>query len=153
VLVIGVPHLVTQDDEYKGYFIPKGTLAIPAQWALLHDPEVYPNPEQFMPERYLDRLPSGAWSTRTDVRDPRDFAFGFGRRICPGVHIAEQSLFAMVATVLHTLTVGRSRDVNGNEIVPQPDAGSGLLSHPKPFEYTIRMRDNAKDLVQMCSTS
>jgi cytochrome P450 len=145
--------MVTQDDEYKGYFIPKDTLVLPAQWALLHDPEVYPNPEQFMPERYLDRLPSGAWSTRTDVRDPRDFAFGFGRRICPGVHIAEQSLFAMVATVLHTLTVGRSRDVNGNEIVPQPDAGSGLLSHPKPFEYTIRMRDNAKDLVQMCSTS
>jgi cytochrome P450 len=120
---------------------------------LLHDSEVYPNPEQFMPERYLDRLPSGAWSTRTDVRDPRDFAFGFGRRICPGVHIAEQSLFAMVATVLHTLSVGRSKDVDGNEIVPQPDAGSGLLSHPKPFEYTIRMRDNAKDLVQMCSTS
>jgi cytochrome P450 len=145
--------LVTQDDEYKGYFIPKGTLALPAQWALLHDPEVYPNPEQFMPERYLDRLPSGAWSTRADVRDPRDFCFGFGRRICPGLHIAEQSLFAMVATVLQTLSIGRSKDVDGNEILPQPDAGSGLLSHPKPFDYTIGMRDDAKDLVQMCNTS
>jgi hypothetical protein len=57
-----------------------------------------------------------------------------------------------VATVLHTLTVGRSKDVNGNEIVPQPDAGSGLLSHPKPFDYTIGARDDAKDLIQMCGT-
>jgi cytochrome P450 len=150
--ITGVPHSVMEDDEYKGYFIPKGTLVLPSQWALLHDPEIYPNPEHFMPERYLDQSPSGAWSTRTDVRDPRDFCFGFGRRICPGVHIAEQSLFATVATVLHTLTVGRSKDVNGNEIVPQPDAGSGLLSHPKPFDYTIGARDDAKDLIQMCGT-
>jgi cytochrome P450 len=144
--------MVTQDDEYKGYFIPKDTLVLPAQWALLHDPDMYPNPDQFMPERYLERSSSGAWSTRPDVRNPRDFCFGFGRRICPGIHIAEQSLFAMVATVLHTLSVGRSKDVNGNEIVPQPDAGSGMLSHPKPFEYTIRMRDDAKELVQICGT-
>jgi cytochrome P450 len=145
--------MVTEDDEYKGYFIPKDTLVLPAQWALLHDPDMYPNPEQFMPERYLDRSPSSStWSIRTDIRDPRDFCFGFGRRICPGIHIAEQSLSAMVATVLHTLSVDRSKDVNGNEIVPQPDAGSGLISHPKPFEYTIRMRDDAKELVQMCGT-
>jgi cytochrome P450 len=150
VLIIGVPHAVTQDDEYKGYFIPKGTLALPAQWALLHNPDVYPDSEQFMPERYLDRSPSGAWSTRTDVRDPREFCFGFGRRICPGIHIAEQSLFAMVATVLHTLTIGRSKDTHGVEIVPTPDVSSGFLSHPKPFDYTIRMRDDAKELVQMC---
>jgi cytochrome P450 len=153
VLIVGGPRLVMQDDEYKGFFIPKGTLAFPAQWALLHDPDMYPNPEQFMPERYLERSPSGTWLNRTDVRDPRSFCFGFGRRICPGAHIAEQSLFAMVATVLHTLSVGRSKDMNGNEIVPQPDAGSGALSHPKPFDYTIRMRDDAKDLVQMCGTS
>jgi cytochrome P450 len=142
-----------QDDEYKGYFIPKGTLALPAQWALLHDPEMYPNPEQFMPERYLDRSLSGAWSTRSDVRDPRNFCFGFGRRICPGVHIAEQSLFAMVANVLHTLSIGRSKNGNGDEIVPQPNASSGVLSHAEPFDYTIRMRDDAKELVQMCSTA
>jgi cytochrome P450 len=151
--ITGAPHLVTQDDEYRGYYIPKGTLALPAQWALLHDPELYPNPEQFMPERYLERSPSGAWSNRTDVRDPRDFCFGFGRRICPGVHIAEQSLFAMVATALHTLRIERSKDIHGEEIIPQPDVCSGLLSHPDPFEYTIRMRDDAKDLVQICSTA
>jgi cytochrome P450 len=139
-----------QDDEYKGYFIPKGSIVLLSQWALLQDPERYPNPEQFMPERYLQHSPSGAWTTRTDVRNPRDFCFGFGRRICPGIHIAEQSLFATVATVLHTLSIGRSLDEHGEEIVPQPDVSSGLLSHPKPFEYTIRMRDDAAELVQMC---
>jgi cytochrome P450 len=114
---------------------------------------VYPNPEQFMPERYLNRLPSGAWSTRGDVRDPRNFCFGFGRRICPGVHIAEQSLFAMVATVLHTLNIERSKDMRGQQIVPQPDVCSGLLSHPEPFEYGIKIRGDANELIQICNSA
>jgi cytochrome P450 len=135
-----------QDDEYKGYFIPKGTLVLPSQWAMLQDPKLYPSPAQFMPERYLERSPAGSWTTRPEVRNPRDFSFGFGRRICPGLHIAEQSLFATVATVLHTLNIGRALDAQGKEIVPHPDVSSGLLSHPKPFDYTIGMRDDATEL-------
>jgi cytochrome P450 len=148
--VAGVPHATAQDDTYRGYFIPKGTVVLSSQWALLHDPINYPEPEQFVPERYLKQSPSGTWTYRSDVRDPRDFCFGWGRRICPGAHVAEQSLFATITTVLHTLNVKRAKDVYGVEIVPEAEVSAGLTSHPKAFDYDITMRKDAEDLVQLC---
>ena len=45
---------------------------------ILHDPEVYPDPDTFNPDRFM--MPDG--SLNPDVPKP-DIAFGFGRRICP----------------------------------------------------------------------
>jgi cytochrome P450 len=103
-----------------------------------------------MPERYLAELHDGTWSLRPDAPDPRKYVFGFGRRICPGMHIAEQSLFAIVTTVLHTLSVERAKDASGNQVVPEVLVNSGALSHALPFPYEIRMRDDAKNLVDAC---
>ena len=52
--------------------------------SILHNEEYYPNPESFMPERFLEPK-----STPANFTIP----FGFGRRICPGIDVAEQSLF------------------------------------------------------------
>jgi hypothetical protein len=41
-------------------------------WALSRDKNVYRSPEKFMPDRFVDD---------PNVPDPRDFAFGFGRRL------------------------------------------------------------------------
>lgn len=82
--------------------------------------------------------------------DPRLYAFGFGRRVCPGRHIAEQSLFAILATVLHTLDVVRAKDGEGREVVPDVRVNSGLLSHTYPFPYELCMRADARELVDMC---
>jgi hypothetical protein len=30
--MIAIPHLARNDDEYKGYSIPKGTLVLPNSW-------------------------------------------------------------------------------------------------------------------------
>lgn len=102
----------------------------------------YPNPETFNPERYLKVAADGSVSRDPDVRDPRTIAFGFGRRVCPGRHLAEASLFVTVATALATLHVGRVIGPDGNEKVPTVDVNSGFLSHPKPFEYTLRPRSD-----------
>jgi cytochrome P450 len=77
-----------------------------------------------------------------NVRDPRTAAFGFGRRICPGRFFADVSLFATIATALATLHVGRVVGMDGEERIPVVDVTSGLLSHPKPFEYTLRARSD-----------
>ncbi|KAK7037753.1 hypothetical protein VNI00_010714 [Paramarasmius palmivorus] len=69
-LPLGVPHMATQDDIYSGYDIPKGTILISNIWAMTHDEELYPDPDEFKPERFLNG--------NGNINDI--LAFGFGRR-------------------------------------------------------------------------
>jgi cytochrome P450 len=87
------------------------------------------------------------------VVDPRTYAFGFGRRVCPGKNFAEQGLFATLSTVIHTLNVGRAKDADGQEVIPEVQMSSGMLCHPRPFAYELRMRDDAKQLVDICTAA
>ena len=43
--------------------------------AILHDSEVYPEPERFLPERFVKD-----GKLNPDIMDPATVAFGFGRR-------------------------------------------------------------------------
>ncbi|KAF8657595.1 hypothetical protein AX16_002176 [Volvariella volvacea WC 439] len=71
----GIPHFSMEDDVYNGYFIPKGTTVIPNIWWMTHDPEVYRNPNEFNPSRFLKTCESNV-----PEHDPRLICFGFGRR-------------------------------------------------------------------------
>jgi hypothetical protein len=71
----GVPHATTEDDVYRGWRIPKGSIVIANAWAMLHDPKTYADPFDFRPERFL---PSEGKDTEPD---PGIYgSFGFGRR-------------------------------------------------------------------------
>jgi hypothetical protein len=48
-----LPHVVTEDDVYKGFSVPKGTFVVTNLAALNFDPEVYADPHTFNPERFL----------------------------------------------------------------------------------------------------
>ena len=74
-LPISVPAKVTQDDVYRGYFIPAGTIMIQNIWAVLHDPNVYPDPDAFNPDRFLKN-----GEIDPLVFNPEDRVFGSGRR-------------------------------------------------------------------------
>jgi cytochrome P450 len=112
---------------------------------ILHNPEDYPDPETFNPARYLTH--DGEYDS--SVRDPRTACFGFGRRVCPGRHVADASLFTMVSTLLATVDVVRAKNAQGKEIIPEVDVTSGLLSHPKPFPWSVRPRNqHAKEMLE-----
>ncbi|KAF8143725.1 cytochrome P450 [Mycena galopus ATCC 62051] len=85
---LALPHQVTQDDSYAGYRIPAGSTIVPNVWAILHDPELYPDPFTFDPERFIEA--SSAATLRGSARpgrpDPNSYVWGFGRRRCPGTH-------------------------------------------------------------------
>ena len=53
--------------------------------SILHNPEEYPEPEEFRPERFLKHMSDGKYELDATVRDPRTLAFGFGRRCVPSV--------------------------------------------------------------------
>ena len=82
----------TQDCEIGGYFIPKGTTLIASQWVMHRDSRYFEQPEQFIPERWLDglekRLPKGVY-----------FPFGGGPRICIGNSFAQMEGVLILATI------------------------------------------------------
>ncbi|EED79025.1 predicted protein [Postia placenta Mad-698-R] len=96
---LAIPHSVMKDDVYMGYYIPAGATVIANSWAVLHDPYLYPDPFEVKPERDFQ-------SGEGINPDPRAFAFGYGRRVCPGQPLAEDSLYIVAATVLATMNVG-----------------------------------------------
>lgn len=71
---------------------------------------MYPDPEEFKPERFLNEDGS--------VRDDPmlALAFGAGKRICPGRHIVDATLFIVASSVLSAFSVTKARDEDGNEI-------------------------------------
>ncbi|KAF8883974.1 cytochrome P450 [Infundibulicybe gibba] len=75
VAPLAVPHMTTIDDEYDGYFIPKGSTIIGDSWSILHDPETYDQPLEFRPERFLKD-----GKIDPSVQGAEVAAFGFGRR-------------------------------------------------------------------------
>ena len=78
--------------------------------AVLHDPDLYPDPEEFRPERFLNE-------DGTFRDDPMMLiAFGVGKRICPGRHFVDLTLFIVVSSVLSVFNVTKAKDENGREI-------------------------------------
>ncbi|RPD74228.1 cytochrome P450 [Lentinus tigrinus ALCF2SS1-7] len=142
VVPLGVVHRSMADDEYNGYFLPEGSLILTNVWSILHDPNTYPNPDAFVPERYLkDGLPN------PDTLDPGDVAFGYGRRICLGRHLSDASLFINVASVLHVFNITPPLDANGKPKKVEVKMSTGFLSYPSGFTCTIEPRSPSAEVL------
>ncbi|GAV91349.1 p450 domain-containing protein [Cephalotus follicularis] len=97
VLTLLVPRCSGISCSVGGYTIPKGTIVYLNVQALHKDPDLWGNPLEFQPERFLN--------------DPNLFdyhgnnlqylPFGAGRRICTGLPLAEKMLMHVVASLLH----------------------------------------------------
>jgi cytochrome P450 len=78
--------------------------------AILHDPEMYPDPEEFKPERFLNE-------DGTVRDDPAlSLAFGIGKRICAGRHFVDAAIFIVASSILSVFNVTKAKDENGDEI-------------------------------------
>ncbi|EJD41001.1 cytochrome P450 [Auricularia subglabra TFB-10046 SS5] len=98
---MATPHCTTADFVYNGMYIPGGTVVIMNCYAMHHDPARYADPWAFNPDRYYGDALSSAESSRLTNPMQRDhFAFGAGRRICPGMHVAEHSLWLAISRLL-----------------------------------------------------
>ncbi|KAJ3562503.1 hypothetical protein NP233_g9530 [Leucocoprinus birnbaumii] len=117
IVPIGVPHATTEEDVYMGYYIPKGSIVVPNSYAMLQDEQTFPEPEKFMPERFI----ASDGGLRDDIIDPEFFVtFGFGRRICPGASIARSTIYITIASLLHLFNVSPALDAEGKPVDFQP---------------------------------
>ncbi|KAH7379484.1 putative cytochrome P450 [Pyrenochaeta sp. MPI-SDFR-AT-0127] len=114
-----VPHAVTEDDKYMGYHIPADSMVLLNVWAIHRDQSHAIN----------------------DVSKRDHFSFGAGRRVCPGVHIADHSLYLAMARLLWAFDMKPQIGLDGKEILPvQDDFVQGMTVHPKEFQARITPR-------------
>ncbi|EPS26496.1 hypothetical protein PDE_01433 [Penicillium oxalicum 114-2] len=131
---MGVPHATSEDDEYLGYQIPKGTTILVNHWAIDHDEDIFENAGEFQPERWLKnpKLPQ--------------ISFGWGRRVCLGQHMGRNSLYVLISRLLWGFEVD-SQDDNRKKFIESWDMVQSLTSGPSSLKAMFRPRDPQKQRV------
>ncbi|KAK4550913.1 hypothetical protein RGQ29_032683 [Quercus rubra] len=122
-----VPHESLEDCTLVGYHVPAGTRLIVNLPKLHRDPNVWVDPSEFRPERFL--------TTHKDV-DVRGqnfelIPFGSGRRMCPGISFALQVTQLTLATLLHAFEISSP----SNELVDMTEKGG--LTNPKATSLEV----------------
>ncbi|EOA22871.1 hypothetical protein CARUB_v10003602mg [Capsella rubella] len=92
-----VPHCPAETAVVGGYSIPKNTKTFINVWSIQRDPNVWDNPNEFCPGRFLDKKACDFSGT-----DYRFLPFGSGRRMCAGIALAEMMVLYTLATLLHS---------------------------------------------------
>ncbi|CAE6423881.1 unnamed protein product [Rhizoctonia solani] len=144
VAPFAIPHrLGPEDDIYQGMRIPAGCILIPNIWGMSRDPTIYGDPETFKPERFIDT------ENHEAEFDVQNYIFGFGRRRCPGIALAQSSVWLAVVMVLAVYDITPTLDASGKPIMPDLKYSQSTISAPKPFPCTIKPRSlNAEKLIR-----
>ncbi|PRQ20224.1 putative cytochrome P450 [Rosa chinensis] len=93
-----VPRRSSQPTIIGGYYIPKGSTIFLNAWAIQRVPSVWDDPLEFRPQRFLN--PSNSFDYQGNKF--QFLPFGYGRRICAGIPLAERMLFYVLASFLHS---------------------------------------------------
>ncbi|KAI4328956.1 hypothetical protein L6164_021266 [Bauhinia variegata] len=91
--------LAISDTTIDGYHVPAGTTAFVNMWAISREPDVWSDPLEFMPERFITEEGEVEFSVLGS--DLRLAPFGSGRRTCPGKTLGLSTVSFWVASLLH----------------------------------------------------
>ncbi|KAG8579996.1 hypothetical protein GDO81_007070 [Engystomops pustulosus] len=92
-----LPHATTQDVNFRGYLLPKGTHVMPLLTSVLYDKEHFVKADEFYPEHFLD-------SSGNFVRKDAFLPFSAGKRSCAGENLAKMELFMFFTRLLQNFT-------------------------------------------------
>ncbi|KAJ1328860.1 cytochrome P450 family 619 [Microdochium nivale] len=146
VFGIGPPHELSEDIWLDGKLLPKGSTVFLNNWTLCRDEKRYPNPEKFDPDRFEGF--TGFASEYANVADPekRDhYAYGNGRRLCPGIHLAERNIMHAASKMLWAFDMTLPTDpATGKPIGIDTDITTGyvegLVLSIKDFPVDLKVR-------------
>ncbi|XP_022766490.1 cytochrome P450 CYP82D47-like [Durio zibethinus] len=91
----------SEDCTIGGYLVPKGNRLILNLWKIQTDPQLWSDPLEFKPERFITS------HLDTDVKGQHFelIPFGAGRRLCPGINFGLQMTHLVLASLLHAFDI------------------------------------------------
>ncbi|KAH7044517.1 putative cytochrome P450 [Macrophomina phaseolina] len=143
VAPLGITHAASKAIEWRGYTIPEGTGLIHNTMAIHFNEEKYPKPHEFIPERWESRVEMAAENSVGASSEL--FTFGAGRRICPGQHLAERSMYLVISSFLWAFDISQAVDEHGNKKPIVTDESKPGIARAFPdFELSIKPRSAEK---------
>lgn len=131
-----IPHKANVDSSIGEFTIPKDTHVVINLWALHHNEKEWKQPDQFMPERFLD--PTGSHIITPSLSY---LPFGAGPRSCVGEVLARQELFLIMAWLLQRFDL----DVPDDGQLPCLKGDPKVVFLINPFKVKIKLRQAWKD--------
>ncbi|KPM09295.1 8-oxo-dGDP phosphatase NUDT18 [Sarcoptes scabiei] len=129
IVALGNTHSTLEDSTLAGYSIPATTHILPNLYAINMDPELWINPDQFNPERFLKD---------GKVHKPDYFIpFSVGRRMCLGDILTKMEVFLFLTNLLQQFDL----QVPENEKRPEVASIVSASMAPKPFKVCLRSRN------------
>lgn len=137
VVPLGIPHGCERDFTVGDYRIKGGSMIVSLQWAIHMDPKVFPQPEQFRPERFLG--PDGAY-----VAPPQFIPFQTGKRMCPGDELARMVLTLFAGRILRRFHLEVAPGCQDMDM----DGESGITLTPAPYRLRFTRLPQRMELVR-----
>lgn len=126
-IAITVTRILNEDTVIMGYQVPANTLVLMGVFQNCRDPEIFPDPNTFMPERWLRGDPEEKKSLHNFAWLP----FGFGSRMCLGRRVAELEMHLLTARLVQKFKI-----VPGDD-TPLKEVTSGLLKPDRPVSIKL----------------
>lgn len=131
VVPMATTHTTTRAVNLEGHLIPKGSYVIPLLYAVHMDPEVWDQPEEFRPDRFLSE-------DGTKVQKPQHFMpFSTGQRMCLGDKLAEMELQLFFSSLMHIYDI----EAPNPAALPSVEGRGGSTLTPHDFDVNFVPRN------------
>ncbi|CAG2170386.1 unnamed protein product [Oppiella nova] len=135
VFPLGIPHVALCDHQLDNYHIKKDTYVLGNLLAITRDPNLWPKPDVFDPNRFLDK------DNKYMSALPGFTPFGIGRRICLGEKLALADLFYITVRLLKSTPDYVFALPSGEGTADlEPDPNIFFRRAPNPYEIILKKR-------------
>ncbi|KAH7843857.1 hypothetical protein Vadar_021456 [Vaccinium darrowii] len=128
-----LPHMSSNDCTIGGYNVPHGTLLLVNAWAINRDPKAWDDPTSFKPERFEVEK----------VEGNKLMSFGFGRRACPGVGLAQRVVGLALGSLIQCFEWERV----GEDLVNLTEGNGLTIDKAEPLEAMCKAREGMKNVL------
>ena len=121
--------------KFEGYELPKNAHVIPLLCAVHMNPEIFPDPDIFKPERFLTE--GGSKVVKPEAFMP----FGVGQRMCLGDKLAERQFFLFFSSILHAFHIQNP----STDLPSLSECVAGAAVAPKNFNVVFKVKTNVME--------